>query len=225
MALSGHFRPVRGEPWAAADGADPAELLQLHAAHGPSMLQKMRGPFALALFDGETLLLARDAFGQKPLYYCAKDGELWFGSDLSCLRAEGAPLGLLDRDALSDYLELLYVPAPASVWTGVRKLPAGHLLRAGGPGVEGRRWFELPAPGSTDARPSRIAVRARLEEAVRAAEATDAAAVLPGGQPAPARLAPCPRRPGNERTLTADAHAARHPDPQAVCGLARRVGR
>jgi asparagine synthase (glutamine-hydrolysing) len=126
------------------------------------------------------------------------------------LRAEGAPLGLLDRDALSDYLELLYVPAPASVWTGVRKLPAGHLLRAGGPGVEVRRWFELPAPGSTGARPSRIAVRARLEEAVRATEATGAAVLLRGDLPSSALLALLTRRHGKMRSFTPEADPLAH---------------
>ena len=210
MSLRGHFRLERGEPWALADGADPAALQQLYAAHGPAMLQRLRGGFALALFDGETLLLARDAFGQKPLFYCEKGSELWFASEVRSLREDGAPLGQLERGALSDYLELLYVPAPASIWSGVRKLPAGHLLRAGEHGVEVRRWFEVPAPGSVEARPSRIAVRARLEEAVRAG--APATVLLPGDLPSSALLALLTRRQGKVRSFTPD------PDP-----LARRI--
>ena len=194
-----------------ADGKDPAVLQELYAAHGPAMLQQLRGGFALALFDGETLLLARDAFGQRPLYYCEKGAELWFASDVQSLREEGALLGQLDRDALSDYLELLYVPAPASIWSSVRKLPAGHLLRAGEHGVEVRRWFELPAPGSALPRPSRIAVRARLEEAVRAQPA-GATLLLPGDLPSSALLALLTRRHGKVSSFTPD------PDP-----LARRM--
>lgn len=210
MSLRGHFRLSRGEPWALADGADPAALQKLHAAHGTALLQRLRGGFALALFDGETLLLARDAFGQRPLFYCEKGAELWFASDVQSLREDGAPLGQLDRGALSDYLELLYVPAPASIWSGVRKLPAGHLLRAGEHGVEVRRWSALPAPGSAEARPSRIAVRAGLEEAVRTS--APATVLLQGDLPSSALLALLTRRQGKVRSFTPD------PDP-----LARRI--
>jgi asparagine synthase (glutamine-hydrolysing) len=176
------------------------------------MLQRLRGGFALALWDGETLLLARDAFGQKPLYYATREGEMWFAGDVQALREEGAPLGQFDRGALSDYLELLYVPAPATVWSGVRKLPAGHLLRAGVHGVEVRRWFELPAPGSSSVPPSRIAVRARLEEAVRAGSAGEASVLLPGDLPSLALLALATRRQGRMRSCSPGA------DP-----LARRI--
>ena len=106
-----------------------------YEVHGVDFLQRLRGPFAVAIWDGETLLLARDGFGLKPLFYAEKKGELWFGPDPQALKSRGAPLGQIDRDALSDYLELLYVPSPSSIWSGLRKLPAGHLLRAGGQGV------------------------------------------------------------------------------------------
>jgi asparagine synthase (glutamine-hydrolysing) len=210
MGLSGHFRPSREAPWAAADGIDPAQVQRLYEAHGIGMLQRLRGGFALALWDGDTLLLARDAFGQKPLYYAAKAGELWFGGDVRALREEGAPLGQIDRGALSDYLELLYVPAPATVWSGMRKLPAGHLLRAGEQGVEVRRWFELPAPGSSTVRPSRIAVRARLEEAVGANSGTGASLLLTGDLPSLALLALTTRKRGRVRSFTPGADPLAH---------------
>lgn len=205
MTLSGHFRLSREASWAAADGVDPAHAQELYQAHGMGMLQRLRGGFALALWDGETLLLARDAFGQKPLYYATRDGELWFGGDLQALRDEGAPLGQIDRGALSDYLELSYVPAPATVWSGVRKLPAGHLLRAGVHGIEVRRWFELPAPGSAPLRPSRIAVRARLEEAVRANSPAGASLLLGGDLPSLALLALTTRKLGRVRSFAPGA--------------------
>ncbi len=206
MALRGHFRLSREAPWAAADGVDPAHVQELYADHGIGMLHRLRSGFALALWDGETLLLARDAFGQKPLYYATREGELWFAGDVQALREEGASLGQFDRGALSDYLELLYVPAPASIWSGVRKLPAGHLLRAGEHGVEVRRWFELPAPGSNAARPSRIAVRARLEEAVRAGSAKEALVLLAGDLPSLALLALTTRGQGRMRSCSPGAN-------------------
>ena len=176
----------------------------------PAPLGDLRGPFALAVWDGATLLLARDAFGQRPLWYAQRGGELWFASDPQRLRALGAPPGQIDRDALSDYLELLYVPAPASIWSGFRKLPAGHLLRAGELGVEVRRWFELPVPGSGEKRPSRIAVRARLEQVARNADPA-ACVLLSGDLGSSALLGLMTRKHGRVRSFG-------EPDP-----LARRV--
>ncbi len=160
MPLSGHFAFPRidgaeREPlWTAADGVDPDEVRRLFQQHGVELLQKLRGPFAIAIWDGETLLLARDGFGHKPLFFAETSegphaGELWFGPDPQALKSRGAAVGQIDRDALSDYLELLYVPSPSSIWSGVRKLPAGHLLRCRrrvrprrGPRASrcGRRW-------------------------------------------------------------------------------------
>ena len=55
----------------------------------PAPLRDLRGPFALAVWDGATLLLARDAFGQRPLWYAQRGSELWFASDPQRLRALG----------------------------------------------------------------------------------------------------------------------------------------
>lgn len=214
MPIAGHFDFPRidGERrerlWVVADGVDPQLLRQLFEEHGAGMVPLLHGGFAFALWDGETLLLARDAFGQKPLYYAEKGGQLWFATDGHGLRRHA---GHIDRGALSDYLELLYVPAPASIWSGLHKLPAGHLLRAGAEGIEVRRWFELPAAGCSPKRPSRIAVRARLEEAVRAEEPS-AGIWLSGELPSMALVALMTRRHGRVLTFSPDA------DP-----LARRI--
>jgi len=109
---------------------------------------------------------ARGPF-EPPLFVCVRGQEAWVASRLQELRELRAPLGQIDRGALSDYLELGYVPAPSTIWSNVRKLPAGHVVRLGD--AAPRRSFELLLPGSSAKRPSRIAVRARLEEAVRRA--------------------------------------------------------
>jgi asparagine synthase (glutamine-hydrolysing) len=176
----------------------------------PAPLAELRGPFALAVWDGATLTLARDRFGQRPLFYAQRGGEVWFASTIQRLRALGAPLGQIDRDALSDFLELSYVPAPASIWSGARKLPAGHLLRAGEHGVEVRRWFELPVPGAAEKRPSRISLRARLEEAAKRADPS-ACVVLSGDLGSSALLGLMTRKHGRVKSIGG-------PDP-----IARRV--
>jgi asparagine synthase (glutamine-hydrolysing) len=105
-------------------------------------LERFNGMFAFALWDHaqRVLHLVRDRLGEKPLYYGWVDGTLLFGSEMRALRAHPDAGGRLDvdRDALSLYLRLNYVPAPHSIYGGVAKLPAGTVLsvRAGdGPGT------------------------------------------------------------------------------------------
>jgi asparagine synthase (glutamine-hydrolysing) len=92
-----------------------------------SVIPRLWGMFALALWDRQerSLLLARDRLGKKPLYYSALNGTYLFGSELKALRAHPAFRADVDRDALSAYLRFGYVPAPYSIYTGVRKLPPG----------------------------------------------------------------------------------------------------
>ena len=87
--------------------------------------------FAIALWDAQRveLVLARDRFGKKPLYYADLGGSLLFGSELKSLLEHPRCPRDLDFDALSRYLALEYVPTPYSIFAGVRKLPGGHVLR------------------------------------------------------------------------------------------------
>jgi len=179
-------------------GAD--EVRRLFAEHGESALHRLRGAFAVALWDekSRSLLLARDALGRKPLYYCVSGKQIWFGTR----SPKAAPRGQIDRAALSDYLELGYVPAPATTWSAVRKVPSGHLVRFNESGARLDRWFETPLPGSGP-RPSRIAVRARLEEAVRRRLADGPATLLSGGLDSSALVALMTRLSGRVRTYAA----------------------
>jgi len=95
---------------------------------GPEAVKRFRGMFAFALWDERkrTLWLGRDRLGKKPLYYCDHGGTFLFGSEIkTILQAPGAPREI-DPTALSDYLSLLYVPAPKSIFRHVRKLPQAH---------------------------------------------------------------------------------------------------
>jgi asparagine synthase (glutamine-hydrolysing) len=185
-----NYRELREELGAKSfrTASDTEVLLRLYQRDGEAMLPRLRGMFAFALWDGarQRLLLARDAFGEKPLVYCASAGQLWFASEAPALRAGGAPLGAIDRRALSDYLELLYIPAPRSAWTGMQKLPAGHLLVADERGVEVRRWHVPPVPGLESGQLPTAAgggLRALLEDAVRLQLRSDVpvGALLSGG--------------------------------------------
>lgn len=125
-------------------------------------LRRAEGMFALALWDGRerSLYLARDRFGEKPLYFGWAAGAFLFASELKAFRAHPAFRAEICPDALADYLRLAYVPAPRSIYRGIYKVQAGCFLAirgqppAGAPSApldpgEGhgpctvRRWWSL----------------------------------------------------------------------------------
>jgi asparagine synthase (glutamine-hydrolysing) len=167
--------------------SDTEVMVHLYEEDGEDFVHKLRGMFAFALWDSgaQKLVCARDRYGEKPFLYSAGRDGFTFASELQAFRKGGVPVGKVDRRALSDYLELLYVPAPRTMWTGVRKLPAGHLLVADERGVRVRRYWETPVPGSRarvePGAPGEL--RRRLEEAVHLQLRSDVplAALLSGG--------------------------------------------
>src|SRR6185503_4759408 len=102
---------------------------------------RLRGMFAVAVWDAHArrLVLARDRYGIKPLYYRAEAGEIAFASELRAL-----PRGEIDLDALEGFLAFNFVPAPYSIFRGTCKLPPGHVLVWDGE-VELQRYAR-PAP-------------------------------------------------------------------------------
>lgn len=114
--------------------SDTETLLAAIEAWGvEATLERSTGMFAIALWDRECreLWLARDRFGEKPLYYGWNRGALLFGSELKALRAFPGFDAPLDRQALALYLRHNAVPAPFSIHQGIRKLLQGHWLRIG----------------------------------------------------------------------------------------------
>jgi asparagine synthase (glutamine-hydrolysing) len=112
--------------------SDTEVLLRLLQREGAASLGRVVGMFAFALWDrarGE-LLLGRDRLGIKPLVYAAlPDGGIAFASEIAALRRHPGVDLAVDRDALSEYLACLYVPAPRTMHRGISKLPPGHVLR------------------------------------------------------------------------------------------------
>ena len=94
-------------------------------------LERFNGMFAFGLWDehAQVLSLARDRLGEKPLYYGRAGDDLVFASELKALRAHPRFAADIDRGALALYLRYTYVPSPHSIFEGVRKLPAGTVLR------------------------------------------------------------------------------------------------
>ncbi|WP_407155603.1 asparagine synthase (glutamine-hydrolyzing) [Bradyrhizobium sp. STM 3557] len=93
-------------------------------------LQRASGMFAIALWDERerTLTLCRDRFGEKPLYYGWSGADLLFASELKAFATHPAWTRSLDRAALTSFMRFAYVPAPASIWSGVRKVPPGCIV-------------------------------------------------------------------------------------------------
>jgi len=104
---------------------DTEALVHLYEDHGVGFAERLRGMFAVAIWDAprQRLVLARDPYGIKPLYYRHVGGELRFASELRAL-----PRGEIDLDALEAFLAFNSIPAPYSIFRDVRKLPAGHVL-------------------------------------------------------------------------------------------------
>ncbi|MDH3726066.1 MAG: asparagine synthase (glutamine-hydrolyzing) [Myxococcales bacterium] len=110
--------------------SDSEVVLHLYEEHGVDFLGHLRGMFALALWDGprRRLVLARDRFGKKPLYYHIGPEGLVFASELGGLVASRHFEKRPDLDAIDAFMCLQYVPAPMTAFEGVKKLPAGHWL-------------------------------------------------------------------------------------------------
>jgi asparagine synthase (glutamine-hydrolysing) len=120
---------------------DTEVLVHAYEEWGPRFVERLRGMFAVALWDSRRrrVVLARDRFGIKPLYYRAVGDEITFASELRAL-----PRGEIDLDALEAFLAFNSVPAPYSIFEGTRKLPPGHILVWDG-AIELER-FGRPAP-------------------------------------------------------------------------------
>jgi len=156
--------------------SDTEVIIHLYEEHGVECFQHLRGMFAIALWDAraERLILARDRFGKKPLYYSfdASSG-LTFGSELKCLRAAGIPL-TIDAEALRLYFLFGYIPDPWTPFQQARKLPPGSWISydaRDGKIAQGTFW-EMPVPaavpeaGDTEEEAARR-VREVFDEAVK----------------------------------------------------------
>jgi asparagine synthase (glutamine-hydrolysing) len=114
-----------------ATHSDTESLVHLYEEHGIDFVRALNGMFAFALWDDRRgrLILARDRMGQKPLYYAeTPGGGLVFGSEPKALLEHPEVPRALDPAGLARYLFYEYIPAPGSIWAGLRKLPQAHLL-------------------------------------------------------------------------------------------------
>ena len=126
--------------------SDTEVLLQQYAVDGVAALGKLNGIFAFAIWDREreTLFLARDRLGVKPLYYTVQGQELIFASELKALRQHPAVTGRIDITSVSKYLTYGYIPAPHTIFEGIHKLEPGHYLQFDRKGLVKESYWDIP---------------------------------------------------------------------------------
>jgi len=124
---------------------DTEILPHLYEEYGDALVEHLNGMFAFALWDKrkQKLLLARDRFGEKPLYYGVFDNKLIFASEPKVLLENPAVEAEINLDAFRQYLSFDYVPAPHSIYRGISKLPAAHLLILEKGEIRTRRYWNL----------------------------------------------------------------------------------
>lgn len=167
---------------------DTETILACYMAHGEAAFGDLEGQFAFALHDARdnSLLLARDRIGILPLYYYVDADFFAFASEIKAL-LPAIPAVKVDTLSLDAYLERRAVPAPYTLFEGVRKLPPAHTLRVGERGIEReRRYWSIPTTSSRiDVTPQQAVdeLATRLRAAVESALVADVpvGAYLSGG--------------------------------------------
>jgi len=161
-----------------ATNSDTEVIVHLYEEYGDSCAEHLQGMFAFAIWDAnrEQLLLARDRLGIKPLYYAAHNGALFFASELKALLEHDGIHKVVDPRALAAFLTFLYIPSPATIFTGVRKLPPAHLLRYRKGELSLRSYWDVTFPDRSERRRIKrrgsgdylAELRRLMEETVRA---------------------------------------------------------
>ena len=129
-----------------ASRGDTEVIAHAWEEYGDACPEDLNGMFAFALWDRrrQTLFMARDRMGEKPLYYACPDGWLVFGSELRAVLEHPAVSRELDPAAFVRYLTYDFVPDPRAIVRGVRKLPPAHALSAADGKVTTSRYWEIP---------------------------------------------------------------------------------
>lgn len=144
-------RELAGRGHELATRSDTETIAHLYEEHGLGFASHLRGMFAIAVWDRHRrrLVIARDRYGIKPLYYRVVGGTLSFASELKALMTLPDFRRELDLGALEAYLTLNYVPAPLSIFREARKLPAGHLMVVEDGQIELREYADArPGPAA-----------------------------------------------------------------------------
>jgi asparagine synthase (glutamine-hydrolysing) len=168
--------------------SDTEVIVHLYEEMGADCVSRLRGMFAIALYDAkrDTLLLARDRLGKKPLFYAQRAGRLFFASEIKALMAAAPELCEVDPEGVLQFFYYGYIPDPQSAFRAIRKLPPGFIAEYSGGQIHVLQYWDLPTyganePGSVEACLEEM--EWRLAEAVRMRLISDVplGALLSGG--------------------------------------------
>ena len=127
--------------------SDTEVIVHLYEEYQEDFVRWLRGMFGLAIWDSrrKKLVLARDRMGKKPLYYALLPGRgILFGSEIKAILQDSQVSRDIDLVALDSYLSLLYVPSPMTIFKGIQKLPAGHILVSTAESTSVRQYWDVP---------------------------------------------------------------------------------
>jgi len=150
--------------------SDTEVLAHAYEQWGVGFVERLRGMFALALWDAREcrLVLARDRFGIKPLFWAEVGGGLAFASELKALRLAPGFRDDVDPEALDAFLAFNSIPAPLTIYAGARKLPPGHVLVRERGGIRVERFARPgPVPAADVRREDEATLAAELRETLR----------------------------------------------------------
>jgi asparagine synthase (glutamine-hydrolysing) len=231
-----NFRELRSElqdaGYAFTRDSDTEVLLRAYQHWGARVVNHLRGMFAFAIWDGrsERLFLARDRFGEKPLFLYEDAHGLYFASEIKALlRLPGLRAGV-DFKSVWDYLAYRYVPGPRTLFTGIRKLMPGTTALWERAGLrEARYWAapdrgpSLPAPRQTDVVATFLAL---LDEAVQSQMVSDVpfGAFLSGGLDSSMIVALMSRHNSEIRTFSAGFGEAAYSELAYAAEVAKHFG-
>lgn len=137
--------------------SDTEVLLRLYESEGMGFLHKLNGMFAFAIIDKreQALYIVRDRIGVKPLYVHDDGRQLTFASEIKSILKAGMPKPAMDKEALHHYLSFNYVPAPYTLYEGIKHLMPGHVMKVTSDGSKTWRWWNLadvqPVHGRSEA--------------------------------------------------------------------------
>jgi asparagine synthase (glutamine-hydrolysing) len=152
--------------------SDTEVILHLYERHGAACVDHLDAMFAFALWDPreQSLLLARDRLGEKPLYWSDVGGRVVFGSEIKALLEHPAVVPQVNQAAVPAYLAHLVVPSPDTLYEGIHKLAPGTLAVCTADGLRVRRYWDVTQPRDWEPRPAEEAaeqVRTLLETSTR----------------------------------------------------------
>ncbi len=183
-----NYRELRAQlqarGWRFRTASDTEVLLRLYEAEGIGGVTQLEGMFAFAVWDGrqQTLWLARDRVGKKPLFYAASPARFLFASEPKAIRRHPEWTSRVNTDSLPSLFFYGYVPAPDTCLAGISELSPGHTLRVDAAGsVQAQAYWDVPLP-EPGAQPSSLEdAAARVRTLVEAAVARRLVADVPLG--------------------------------------------